>query len=290
MTNYGDSWDESDNMMDKINSDIVEAVGGSKSKIAQDKIDAAIEEKKKANETIAFMLNNIADEDWDDEAQAAWDEAIDRRDAAKEKLDKVIEESIGDLAEGFDEFGDGWNNSVDKITADIADNLPVDNEFGDYDGAVARNKEDDEAKSELARESKRGAMKDVVAGSSPTATQSRGITMDSFTLGPNGMPIAKPKSTAAATPDKPAEKQASPGKKINPETGEEYTPVGDAKPGDKKTAAAGGDSKAATLDDVVKSLNALNTKMGQLISVNEDGHKASAKAAKSGSNNLYARS
>jgi hypothetical protein len=107
------------------------------------------------------------------------------------------------------------------------------------------------------------------------------------------MPIAKPKSTAAATPDKPAEKQASPGKKINPETGEEYTPVGDAKPGDKsgdKKGAAGGGEKAATLDDVVKSINALNTKMGQLIAVNEDGHKASAKAAKSGSNNLYARS
>ena len=310
MTNYSDGWDESGNMMDKINSDIVEAVGGSKSKIAQDKIDVAIEEKKKANETIAFMLNNIADEDWDDEAQAAWDEAIDRRDAAKEKLDKVIEESIGDLADGFDDFGDGWNDSVDKITADIADSLPVDtefgdldgamakqasmqdNEFGDLDGAMAKNQADDETRSELARESKRGAMKDVVAGSSPTATQSRGITMDSFTLGPNGMPIAKPKSTAAATPDKPAEKQASPGKKINPETGEEYTPVGDAKPGDKsgdKKGAASGGEKAATLDDVVKSINALNTKMGQLIAVNEDGHKASAKAAKSGSNNLYAR-
>ena len=103
------------------------------------------------------------------------------------------------------------------------------------------------------------------------------------------MPIAKPKPTAAATPDKPAEKQASPGKKINPETGEEYTPVGDAKPADKsadKKPAASND-KAATLDDVVKSLNALNTKMGQLIDVNETGHKASAKAAKSSSANLY---
>jgi hypothetical protein len=307
MTNYSDGWDESGSMMDKINSDIVEAVGGSKSKIAQDKIDAAIEEKKKAMDNVAFMLNNIADEDWDDETQAAFDEAVERRDAAKEKLDKVIEESIGDLADGFDDFGNGWNDSVDKITADIADSLPVDTEFGDLDGAIAKqasmqdtefgdldgaiakNQADDEARSELARESKRGAMKDVVAGSSPTATQSRGITMDSFTLGPNGMPIAKPKSTAAATPDKPTEKQASPGKKINPETGEEYTPVGDAKPGDKKPAAAGGESKAATLDDVVKSINALNTKMGQLIAVNEDGHKASAKAAKSGSNNLYAR-
>ena len=52
-------------------------------------------------------------------------------------------------------------------------------------------------------------------------------------------------------------------------------------------AKTGSGDKAATLDDVVKSLNALNTKMGQLIDVNDAGHKASAKAAKSGSANLY---
>jgi hypothetical protein len=149
---------------------------------------------------------------------------------------------------------------------------------------------EDEARQKAARS---GAMKEVVAGSSPTATQSRGITMDSFTIGPNGMPIAKPKSTSAAAPEKPAEKKASPGKAINPETGEEYTPLSELEkqsaPKKDATAKPGGESKSATLDDVVKSLNALNTKMGQLIAVNEDGHKSTTKAAKSGSNNLYAR-
>ena len=237
------------------------------------------------------MLNNIADEDWDDETQAAWDEAIDRRDAAKEKLDKVIEESISDLVGGFDDFSDGWSESVDKVSADISDAIPYD-EFGDLDGAIAKQQADSQEGKLLSSETSGNAMNDVVAGSSPTATQGRGITADSITIGPNGMPVAKPKSTAAAVPDKPAEKKASPGKAINPETGEEYTPLSELEKQAGATKAAppkpaGSTDKAATLDDVVKSLNALNTKMGQLIDVNDAGHKASAKAAKSGSANLY---
>ena len=280
-----------ENMIVSSSEDIADAVGGSKSKIAQDKIDAAIEEKKKASDTLAFMLNNIADEDWDDETQAAWDEAIDRRDAAKEKLDKVIEESISDLAGGFDDFSNGWSESVDKVSADISDAIPYD-EFGDLDGAIAKQQADSQEGKLLSSETSGNAMNDVVAGSSPTATQGRGITADSITIGPNGMPVAKPKSTAAAVPDKPAEKKASPGKAINPETGEEYTPLSELEKQAGATKAAppkpaGSTDKAATLDDVVKSLNALNTKMGQLIDVNDAGHKASAKAAKSGSANLY---
>ena len=225
-----------------------------------------------------------------------------------QNLDKLKAESSEKTASVLEE-------TTEKINNDIKSAVPVDTEFGNLDKAIADQKSMDNAanmdmfyggdagtanpdqsagvmSSSSNRPASGGAMKDLTASTAPTATQSRGITMDSFTIGPNGMPIAKPKSTAAATPDKPAEKQASPGKKINPETGEEYTPVGDSKPGDKpgdKKGAAGGGEKSATLDDVVKSLNALNTKMGQLISVNEDGHKASAKAAKSGSNNLYAR-
>ena len=314
MSPFEDSFDsfndDFSNLIISSSEDIADAVGGSKSKIAQDKIDAAIEEKKKASDTLAFMLNNIADEDWDDETQAAWDEAIDRRDAAKEKLDKVIEESISDLAGGFDDFSDGWSESVDKVSADISDAIPYD-EFGDLDGAIAKqqsatqidNKEAEfnkireeqgaEAEAKARQQAvKANAMNDVVAGSSPTASQGRGITADSITIGPNGMPIAKPKSTAAAVPEKPAEKKASPGKAINPETGEEYTPLSELEKQAGATKAAppkpaGGSDKAATLDDVVKSLNALNTKMGQLIDVNDAGHKASAKAAKSGSANLY---
>ena len=255
--------------------DIADALGGSKASAAQAKIDAAIEEKKKASDTLAFMLNNIADEDWDDETQAAWDEAIDRRDAAKEKLDKVIEESISDLAGGFDEFSDGWSESIDKVSNDISDAIPYD-EFGDLDGAVAKNQADD-------------AMQSMVQGSTPTKID-RGITSDSFTLGPNGLPIAKPKSTAAAVPEKKKEELSA--EEQEQKRKAEYDAMaktGTGPGGEKSIKKESSDSKAATLDDVVKSLNALNTKMGQLISTTETGHKDVAKAAKSGSNNVYAR-
>ena len=284
---FGSFNNDFESMMVSSSEDIADAMGGSKASAAQAKIDDAIAEKQKALDKIVFMLNEVSDEDFD---QSAWDDAIAERDAAQAKLDKVVEDSMSDLASGLDEFSDGWGESIDKVTADISDAIPYD-EFGDLDGAIAKQQAASQEGKSIA-EDKSGAMKDVVAGSSPTATQGRGITADSITIGPNGMPVAKPKSTAAAVPDKPAEKKASPGKAINPETGEEYTPLSEL---EKQTGAtkaappkpAGGSDKAATLDDVVKSLNALNTKMGQLISVNEDGHKASAKAAKSGSANLY---
>ena len=47
-------------------------------------------------------------------------------------------------------------------------------------------------------------------------------SMDQLTIGPDGMPkiSAKPQAQTIPAAVKPAEKQASPGKKINPETGE----------------------------------------------------------------------
>jgi hypothetical protein len=105
------------------------------------------------------------------------------------------------------------------------------------------------------------------------------------------LPIAKPKSIAAAVPDKKLEKseaeQAEEKKeKLKAEAAKQGVTGDQSKEGAAK--AAGGD-KTATLDDVVKSLNALNTKMGQLISTTESGSRDVAKAAKSGSNNVYAR-
>ena len=263
--------DDFNSLIITASDDIADAMGGSKSSVAQAKIDAAIEEKKKASETLAFMLNNIADEDWDDETQAAWDEAIDRRDAAKEKLDKVIEESVGDLTDGFDEFSDAGSESVDKVSHDITDAIPYD-EWGDLDKAMA---------------DQGPAMQDVVAGSSPTATQSRGITADSFTLGPNGMPIAKPKSTAAAAPDKKKEGLTAEEQAKEREDQAKADAAKSGTTGEKTIKPAASDSKAATLDDVVKSLNSLNMQMGQLIAVNENGHRSTVKAAKSNSANLY---
>jgi hypothetical protein len=291
--------------------DIADAMGGSKASAAQAKIDEAIAAKDAAYEKLQKLWN----EGSDDELNENHEKYAEELRAAKENLSKVVEESMSDLTSNFDDFGDGWSESIDKVSNDISDAIPYD-EFGDYDGAIAKQsqsvegklldnkKEEDfkkireeqgaQAEADARQKAmKDGAMKEVVAGSSPTASQGRGITADSITIGPNGMPVAKPKSTAAAAPDKPAEKKASPGKAINPETGEEYTPLSELEKQTGATKAAppkpsgGSNDKAATLDDVVKSLNALNTNMGRLIDVSETGHKSTAKAAKSGSANLY---
>jgi len=203
----------------------------------------------------------------------------------------------------LDDVGAVKSDSTDTIKTDINDALPIDTEFGDLEGAMkyAQSAPYDEfagVDEAVAEQSKKSsAMSDLVNSTSPTTSQQSGrgpIDPNSFTLGPNGLPIPKPKSTAAAMPNKPAEKQASPGKKINPETGEEYTPVEELAKQQGETAskskpAAGGDNKGATLDDLLKSMNALNTKIGQLITTSESGYASIARSAKANSNNLYER-
>lgn len=261
--------------------DIADAMGGSKASSAQAKIDNAIAEKQTALDKITFMLNEVPDEDFD---QSAWDDAIAERDAAQAKLDKVVEDSMSDLAGGIDKFSDGWGESIDKVSADISDAIPYD-EFGDLNGAIAKQQAASQEGKSIA-EDKSGAMKAVVAGSSPTANQGRGITADSITIGPNGMPIAKPKSTAAAAPDKKEESKTAEEQAKDREA-QARADMAKGEKGEKTAKKDSSGDKAATLDDVVKSLNSLNMQMGRLISVNEDGHKSTAKAAKSNSANLY---
>jgi hypothetical protein len=242
-----------------------------------------------------------------------WDEIFDEA----EQLDGQIEKLTNKQLDAMSKYSNGWDDTsdvMDRVYADIDDAMPIDtefgdlegamkaaqdrmypdDEFGDLDGAIARNQADDEAKSELARESRRGnksAMQDVVSGSSPTNDQAAGgrkISMDSFTMSKNGMPVFTPKSTVSAAPDKKKDENETDAesarlKRQNDAKKEDEK----GKDGDKKTPAS--DSKTATLDDVVKSLNALNTKMGQLIDVNEAGHKSTTKAAKSNAANIYQR-
>ncbi len=192
------------------------------------------------------------------------------------------------------------NAAIKEMTApfeksfdDIKNTLPFD-EFAGLDKAITDQQTMNDAAAMDAYYDMGPAMTDMVKATSPTAAQSNisSISMDSFTMGPNGMPIPKPKSTAAAVPDKPAEKTASPGKKINPETGEEYTPVDTSTPSKTETGTkkiAGSEGKDATLDDVVKALSTLNSKVGQLITTSEQGYATIARSAKSSSSNLYER-
>ena len=112
-------------------------------------------------------------------------------------------------------------------------------------------------------------------------------SMDQLTIGPDGMPkiSAKPQAQTIPAAVKAAEKQASPGKKINPETGEEYSPVAETKSAETKTAAT--ETKTATLDDVAKLLSSLNTTMKQIATAasetnNKLGQQVKATKAMSG--------
>jgi hypothetical protein len=112
-------------------------------------------------------------------------------------------------------------------------------------------------------------------------------SMDQLTIGPDGMPkiSAKPQAQTIPAAVKASEKQASPGKKINPETGEEYSPVAETKTAETKTA--GIETKTATLDDVAKLLSSLNTTMKQIATAasetnNKLGQQVKATKAMSG--------
>jgi hypothetical protein len=171
------------------------------------------------------------------------------------------------------------------IKADINSELPVDNEFGDLDGAIARNKADDEAKSELARESRRGApvIEDTPKSKMMSATD---MMAGGLSFGPNGMPIIKSIDAAKKSiePAKKPDTSSDDAETAKLKRQQDAKKADESKKSDSKAA-----TKEATLSDVVTALNTLNKQMGQLISVSEDGHKATTKAAKSGASNIYAR-
>ena len=246
---------------------------------------------------------------------AEWDEIFDEA----EQLDGQIERLTNKQLESISKYADGWDESgdiMDRVSADILDAMPLD-EFGDLDGAIAKQQAMsdmgefagvDEAvakqqemsgagefdgavsskKARLNLDQYGGAMKDVVAGSSPTAG---GIDIGNISFGPNGMPImGQTKAAAATIPAKPSEKTAEEQAKdrearakaeMGTDTGAKEKKTG----GDKAPAAGGG--KEASMSDMLTSLNQLNTKMAQLITVTETGHKDVAKATKSNNPNLF---
>jgi hypothetical protein len=154
-----------------------------------------------------------------------------------------------------------------KIAADIKEAIPVDTEFGDLDGAIKAQQD--------------AASKATAAA--PAATPA--IDLNAANLPGFG---AQMKANAASVPaavNKPPERQASPGKKINPDTGEEYSPVAEMKPKEEKPAQRGG--KTAALEDVVKSLDMLNITMNKLLSQSEDLGRKQISAMEKNPKNMY---
>ena len=129
---------------------------------------------------------------------------------------------------------------------------------------------------------------------SPAASKSKTMSVTDMmsggmTLGANGMPIMKSIDAAkqsipeVKTPDADAAREDAKFKRQAEEKKAEAAKMAEKKP-DAKAA-----TKESTLSDVVAQLNSLNKQMGQLIAVNESGHRSTTKAAKSGASNIYAR-
>jgi len=135
-------------------------------------------------------------------------------------------------------------------------------------------------------------MEDLVSSSSPTVAQQpgRNIDMNSFTLSPTGMPIPKPKSTVSAAPTRTAAAAQPAMTAADQEDADMGAAMrANASRSSAAGAAAGGKDSKTTLDDVVNSLTALNSRVAQLITTSEQGYAAIARSAKAGSNNLYER-
>lgn len=180
-------------------------------------------------------------------------------------------------------------DSSEKIKADITDALPVDTNFGDLDGAIAKNKADDDFIA--AKAAFDSAIPEKINDPAVKPKMSMADLTASLSFSPTGMPIMKSVDAAKQTL---TQKTPSPGKKINPENGEEYTPIEELEKQQRKKAATEKKSetsstKESTLSDVVSQLNTLNKQMGQLLVQQEDLSRKQVNAVKSNNSNILAR-
>jgi hypothetical protein len=107
---------------------------------------------------------------------------------------------------------------------------------------------------------------------------------------PVSIPTPKEENKIAGNTAQAIKKEPSPGKKINPETGEEYTPVPPAPKKDTKPAV--GAVEQVGLKDLHASLEHLNKSMAQLLSYSQQtasAAQAQVKATKSLSGNKFAQ-
>ena len=115
------------------------------------------------------------------------------------------------------------------------------------------------------------------------------INLDAISFGDGNKPIIRDiKAKAAEIPEavKPKEDEA---KKQAEETAKKAAAPASEKPKEEALSATKATGKAATLDDVVSSLNSLNSKMSQLLSQSQELGSRQISATKSNSQNLYAR-
>jgi hypothetical protein len=206
--------------------------------------------------------------------------------AGKEKdFSKIVAGQDADIKTKYDELFKAVKNPFSGIKKD--DEVGKEKDFGKIgveQGAEAEAK----ARYDALKKSASGVEDKQEAKQIPNVPKasSIGIDLNSINLPGFGPQL---KSGTASIP----EKKASPGKKINQETGEEYTPVPDKADKPKKEEKAStkdtASKKDATLSDVVTSLNMLNKQMGQLLSQQDELGRKQIQATQANSSNVYAK-
>jgi len=177
------------------------------------------------------------------------------------------------------------DNSAEKIMADIKDALPtskadLEKMGGDMLANMPREPKYSDVKEDPTARIKADMQTESI--NKAKATKFSDISIDA-----SGMPVVKSKAESLKKED-PKPPTPSPGKKINPETGEEYTPVDMSKPSQSASGAKEAPPAKANLDDVVKKLELLNTTMNTLIKKTEDISAKQIQATKGiASGNLF---
>ena len=211
-----------------------------------------------------------------------------------DNFDEVMTNSVDEFGSNFDEVIGGQllenmdlgeksaDNSAEKIMADIKDSLPTsDVDLEKIGENMLANLGKDEKYSENKEDPTERIKADIKA---ETTNKAKNTKFSDISIDANGMPVIR--SKAESLKKEEPKKEPSPGKKINPETGEEYTPVDES----AKTPSAkdGAKEQKSNLDDVVKKLELLNTTMNALIKKTEDISSKQIQATKSiASGNLF---
>jgi LysM repeat protein len=287
---------------EKIMADIKDSIPGPtdgemKAVEAQDNIDKAIERQKEAQQKLNDLLMGASEEDIGEQYEILAQELSD----ANENLAKVVDESMGDLIGGLSDSSTDFTDNTDQIMDDIKKSLPeppsVMDEFGGVDEAIGEQMLQNMAPEPKYSDQDTAARttEDIKTEQSDDLDRSK-ISFGKVTkIGANGMPIlAEPKKDDKALP------------KVK---GKEDTSVDDAETAKLKRQAAaktaqeekdktggksGDKAEAKSLDDVVKTLEKLNTAMEKLIAVNntngaliKDQIKATKSVASAASGNLH---
>ena len=260
---------------------------------------AELEEKGKTQELSAREQNRIqrlkAENDKLQEGNKFREQEVAAYTIAEEEKKKALTATVSDLTSATQEL----LVTGRAVSEETAKNLGTvdDSEMGGFASNQSFGTVDDSEMGGFATQPQNfGSVDDSEMGGfatqkPPSVPTIPSIDLNSLNLPGFGPSIKSAAATVAPAVNKPRE--ASPGKKINPETGEEYTPVEELEKQQRKKATTekppATTGKTATLDDVVKELAMLNTKIASLTEETKQIGSKQERATRASSQNIYQR-